>query len=137
MRLNPRRAKGWQVRSCGTGSNSWAARQWAFISAQSPEKYTSANSFLHAKALATWLSKCSMMSDFKNHCGASCFFDDARLNNTTVIHLLHSWGLTIQQYKQIDGQSRKLLFLEGLSFMMPCSAVEPANDMTCSGREAS
>ena len=77
------------------------------------------------------------MYEFKQYCGASCFFDDPRLNNGNIIHSLHSWGLIIQQYKQFDSQTKKLLFIEGLAFMTPCTAVEPTQDMTCSGRDVS
>lgn len=131
-----RKTKGWQVRSCGSGSDSWAARQWQFVSSKHPEKYSSANCFLHCKALGTWLTKTNLMGTLRDHLGSTVFFDDPRISNSVCVHMLHAWGIELQKYK-MDETTCMLLFLEGLSFMVPSTSpdyTEPG--MQTSGREA-
>ncbi len=124
------------MRGCGSGADSWAGRQWAYISGRHPEKYASQNTYLHAKSLASWIQKSKVLNEFIDHISSSCMFDDPRLVNTSAIHTLHAWGLAVQSYKSLDPQFRVLIFLEGTNFMLPTVQYDTGAEGTLSGREA-
>ena len=133
-----RKSKGWQVRSCGSGTDSWTGRQWQFLQSQYTDKYSSHNMYLHSKSLSTWLVNSSLMDTFKEFLGDRVFFDDPRLTNSSAVHLIHAWMLAVQQYKELDTNTRHLLFLEGLPFLVPTNSPTgiPTAETITSGREA-
>ena len=124
------------MRSCGSGADSWAAWQWNYITGKHPEMYSSQNAYLHAKALASWLAKSGLLPEFKKLVEEVCLFDDPRLNNTSVVHTVHAWGLAVQAFKQMPADVRQVIFLEGVPFMMPSLGSATASDSCASGREA-
>ena len=78
------------------------------------------------------------MDAFQSTLGETVFFDDPRLSNLAVTHLIHAWMLAVQQYKQMDPLLAKIVFFEGLSFFMPTTSPSSAETAGfTSGREVS
>ena len=138
-----RKAKGWSARTCGKKEESWAGRQWAYLSEYFKDMYPSHNGYLNAQALMSWLTKLDLDSDFQAHLDAVCMFDDPALNSTNALTNLHSWNLELHSFSNfIPAKLLKLIFLEGLCFILPISAPTFGDTTsTCSiptsGRQAS
>jgi hypothetical protein len=90
-----------------------------------------------------WLLKHNLDHDFQAHLDAVCMFDDPSLNSTNALTHMHNWQLELQSFGNfIPGKLLKLIFLEGLCFLVPISAPTHGDaTSTCSiqtsGRQAS
>ena len=114
-------SRGLTSRSCGTGAESYTARNWAWLQQNYKDLFPSNNVYESARALSNFLVTRKWHDPFKNFVDGITLFDDPKLSNSTAIFVMHEYAVILQRIEDsVDPELLQLIFLEGVRFMVPC-----------------